>query len=491
MNAPQAAAYKGKAHVDAPVLDAAAMRGAGRVLDPPFRVVLASGRMLLIRRVLRVLPGKRIVGESELGGHRLLAKLFIDGNSARHWARERDGITTLTRAGIPTPSVVAAEPLAGEGHALLTRFLDGASTVLDAWGPISAEEPGNAAGLALLTPVFALLGGAHAAGLSHVDLHLGNFLCQGNLVHLIDGDAIRVFGQSRLPEKAAAAGLAMLLAQLPCSWEDHFAPLLTAYRTGNPHPPSLTALTCALRTQRTRRLKDYLGKIGRDCSLVAVSRSVDRFVAAVRSEARELQPLLADPDAWMARGEMLKHGNTSTVVCVEINGRALVVKRYNIKNAVHGLLRLWRPSRAWHAWREGHRLRLLGIPTPVPLALIEERIGPLRRRAWLITEHCPGQDLLEHLALDAEEGPPPCEAEALRRLFLTLHRQRISHGDLKATNLLWHQQAVVVIDLDAMRQHCSDAAYAAAWRRDRARLQRNWPANSALWHRLGEILPPA
>ena len=80
----------------------------------------------------------------------------------------------------------------------------------------------------------------------------------------------------------------------------------------------------------------------------------------------------------------LKRGRTATLARVEVNGRQLVIKRYNIKGPVHALSRSWRPSRAWHSWLEGHRLNFLGIATPRPLALVEQRAGPLRGKArWV------------------------------------------------------------------------------------------------------------
>lgn len=80
---------------------------------------------------------------------------------------------------------------------------------------------------------------------------------------------------------------------------------------------------------------------------------------------------------------------------------------------------------------------------------------------------------------------------AIASLFATLHRLRISHGDLKATNLLWHAGKVWLIDLDACIQHHSEAAYRKAWRRDRARLLRNWPEASVLGCWLQANMPPA
>ena len=81
-------------------------------------------------------------------------------------------------------------------------------------------------------------------------------------------------------------------------------------------------------------------------------------------------------------------------------------------------------------------------------------------------------------------------AQALVSLFRTLYALRISHGDLKATNLLWDQGRIVLIDLDAMVQHRSVRQHARAWQRDRSRLLRNWPQDSVLYQWLEANLPP-
>jgi tRNA A-37 threonylcarbamoyl transferase component Bud32 len=144
--------------------------------------------------------------------------------------------------------------------------------------------------------------------------------------------------------------------------------------------------------------------------------------------------------AAISAGVVLKDGGTCTVAKAVIGGRVLLIKRYNLKSLSHALGRAWRPSRAWHSWREAHRLQFLGISTPAPLALIEERLGPMRRRAWLVSEFCPGTNLLGHLSADRE--PSEEVGRAILNLFESMHRARISHGDMKATNLLWHSGQV-------------------------------------------------
>ncbi|PKO58869.1 MAG: hypothetical protein CVU19_06670 [Betaproteobacteria bacterium HGW-Betaproteobacteria-13] len=470
-----------------PLLDAAALQLAGRTPPAAFRIRLKDGRELQLIRLLRVLPGKRVVGEAVLDGEHVLAKLFVDKRSARYWLREHAGIAALAKAGIPTPAARLAEALPDGGHVLLTHFLGGARSLLEIWQSLPDTRPAATDASEVIATAFALLGQLHAAGLTHSDLHFGNFLQHENRLLLIDGDAVQAHGEPPLPSAATARDLAMLIAQLPRTWDGALAPLLEAYRHNNPHMPSTTEQAEALKTALAWRLRDYLDKTGRDCSLFSVTTRFRRFEAVLRSERNRLVPLLDNIDASIEAGTLLKRGNTCTVARVLIGAQPVVVKRYNLKNLRHALSRLWRPSRGWHSWREGHRLRLFGIPTPTPLALVEERWGPLRGRAWLITEHCPGIDLLTHL--DPDSAPPPAEASALHILFATLYRERISHGDLKATNLLWDGKDVQLIDLDAMQQHRSDAAHKRAWQRDRKRLLRNWPPDCALSGWLDAHLP--
>ena len=440
-------------------------------------------------RLLRVLPGKRIVGEGLFAGEHVLAKVFVAAGSERHWQQERAGIEALRRAGIPTPDVRSAAALLGGGQVLMTAFHADAESLASAWAGVENLPIGAVAAIAVLSPALGLLARMHRAGLAQEDLHLGNFLRAADALLVIDGDSVKDFGRT-LTAAEAAGNLGMLLAQLPAAWDAAKGALLTIYQeAGGIAGVDEAALQAAIDRVRSWRLKDFLGKCVRDCSLFAVEQSATRFASVLRESADRLAPLLADPDRALEAGIRLKSGNTCTVARVVLGESLAVIKRYNLKNVGHALSRLWRPSRAWHSWREAHRLQLFGIATPIPLALIEERLGPLRRRAWLIADDCPGVSLADHLSAECE--PPAAEALAIASLFATLHRLRISHGDLKATNLLWHAGKVWLIDLDACIQHHSEAAYRKAWRRDRARLLRNWPEASVLGCWLQANMPPA
>lgn len=468
------------------IADAGILRAAGRKPEVPFSVCMTDGAEVSVTHLLRLLPQKRVVGSGLFNGQVVLVKVFIAAESERHWQREQQGIALLMEAGLPTPELLAAGKLRGGGHVLLSRFLPSAETLADLLQRTASSDEA----VQLVAPALCLLARMHQVGLVHEDLHLGNFLQHQEMLYVIDGDAVsRPAKQGVLDSATARTNLALLLAQLPAEWDARVADLLAYYHSATVIRIDLAVLLQKIKQIRRARLHDFLRKSVRDCTLFAVKQDVRRFSTVLREHASSLSGLLADPEHFMAQGQLLKDGGTATVARVVLpEYGALVIKRYNLKNFRHALSRLWRPSRAWHSWREGLRLQFLGVATPQPLAMIEQRIGPLRQRAWLVTAHCPGPSLLEHL--DATQPPPAAEAAAIQALFKILLRERISHGDLKATNLLWHDGHVVVIDLDAMRQHRLRQSHQRAWQRDRRRLLRNWPQDSALYQWLEANLPP-
>lgn len=443
-----------------------ALEQSGWKVPETFSLDLPEGRLEFCR-ILRWLPGRRASGEALWNDRPVFAKLFFGEGAGRYAERELKGLEALRAGGLPTPALLAVVPCPGGGQLLLSEFISDAQSLEEA---VSSPD--------LLAPAFALLGRLHGAGLIHTDLHLGNFLRAHDRLLLIDGDGVR---PGEIEQQLD--NLALLLSQLPVFLDECWGELLSAYGYGE----AFDGLAGRVQAWRQRRLDRFLAKTLRNCTQFAVERSRSRFLALLRSEREALQPWVDQPDFPLETGRRLKSGGTCTVAAAELGGQSVVVKRYNLKNWRHGLSRAWRPSRAWHSWQEAHRLAFYGIATPKPLAMLEERWGPLRGRAFLVTEFCPGPSLM--YCLEAGSVPELPLAEAITGFFSVLCRLRITHGDLKATNLLWHQGQLLAIDLDAMTQHRSEAAFRRAWRRDRARLLRNWSSGTPLHHWLEGVLP--
>lgn len=480
-----------------------ALRDAGRTPPLPLRIELEDGAgaaELRLDSLLRVLPGQRYVGAANWRGRAVLAKLLVGGKAARHFQREREGVRLLAEQGLTTPLLLADGLKDNEGGWLLFEFLEGAQSLWDAWRAVEGQPMLSDDQQAVLGEALGVIAGVHARGLWQEDLHLDNLLRHDGKLYLIDGAGIRVESPGQpLSRKRVLENLGVFFAQLPAGLDPYLEELLVHYLLANgEHALPLEALQKEIAKVRRWRVRDLMKKIARDCSLFSVFKGPFGLRAVRREEASGLAPLLDAPDAFVDRGHLYKTGGAATVARVELDGRPLVVKRYNIKNLLHWFKRFWRPSRAWASWREGNRLDFLGIATPRPLAVIERRWLWLRGPAYLITDYLAGQDIIARFKpyLDQPEGgglPPESDLAALDRLFAALVRERISHGDLKGHNLFWQEQGEggqwALIDLDAMHRHSHEASFARAYARDRARFLRNWPRDSALHQLLDERLP--
>lgn len=470
----------------------AELQQAGRAPQLPLSLELA-GETLRLERLLRVLPGQRYVALAQWRGRAVLAKLLVGGKAERHYQRELDGARLLADQGLTTPALLAEGFASGQGGWLLFDYLNGAENLWNAWRSVAHQPLLSDAQQAVLGEALEAIARLHGKGLWQADLHLDNLLRHDGHLYLIDGGGVQVetAGQP-LSRQRVLENLGVFFAQLPAELDAHLEELLIFYLLANgEHALPLEQLQSEVDKVRRWRLRDFLRKTGRDCSLFAARIGAFGLRVLRRDSEPLLQPLLNELDARIDAGHLYKTGGAATVARIQVEGQPLVLKRYNVKSLLHWFKRFWRPSRAWHSWREGNRLQLLGIATPTPLAVIERRFCWLRGRAYLITDYCGGQDIIARFEAYRHASPPEAELLALERLFAALLRERISHGDLKGHNLFWDdaQGAWSLIDLDAMRQHRSARSFARAYARDRARFLRNWPADSALYRLLDQRLP--
>jgi len=191
-----------------------------------------------------------------------------------------------------------------------------------------------------------------------------------------------------------------------------------------------------------------------------------------------VQGMMSDVDALVARGEMLKAGKRCTVVRLwSLEGGEWTARRYNMKGrghtAVHWLLR----SRAGWSWRNAMLLDRVGLATPEPLLWAEERmLGVLRMRSLLITRYVKGLSLWEMVSSGQLARERLFEvAEQVGRIWVTLGRLNIGHGDMKATNFIVDSEnRLWMIDLDSLRVLRNRLMLARQRRQDLARFMRYW-----------------
>jgi len=319
------------------------------------------------------------------------------------------------------------------------------------------------------------------AGLEQRDIHLDNFLLSDERLYTLDGGGIHLSGDGELSVRQSVDNLALFFAQFYPQFDALIEAAFQTYtrrRAWGAGTVTYARLQQRVRFFRNKRLRRYLKKIFRDCSAFDCIKNWRKYSVCDRTLATgEMLDFLADPDASLQSGDMkyLKQGNTCTLWAVRVDQRMLVVKRYNIKGVAHRISRAFRATRAAVSWKNAHRLTMYEILTARPVALVEERFGPVRGRAWYISEYVQG-DNARALCGRPVAGliDPQLAGASVVDLLQQLASCRIIHGDMKATNLILSDHGAAVIDLDAMHEHDSDAVFKRLHHRDLDRFMRNW-----------------
>ena len=172
----------------------------------------------------------------------------------------------------------------------------------------------------------------------------------------------------------------------------------------------------------------------------------------------------------------MKDGNSTTVAEFCLENKNYVIKRYNLKSSLQRVKYLFKLSRAARCWKNASILRMIGIKTPRPFILIEDRLfGFLRGKAYFVSEKIEALNLLEYISgKGLEQADMPMIALSFRNLFQVMIDHRISHGDMKASNFIYRNNELIVLDLDAMRRHRSQRSFRKAITKDFNRFLRNW-----------------
>lgn len=453
----------------------------GRNLEVPFRLLLKSDGSsieLICESIARIIPGKRLVCIGKWNDKPVAVKIFLNSKSAgRHSDREIKGINALKNAGIKTPALLLQGNLQQDDTSALVF-----QRVIPAFNPhkvfdMAATDEKRSE---LLKRIAVVIAEQHEAGLKQKDLHLGNFLLSDNDIYTIDGDTVDT-GQTGtpLPKAMSLNNLGLFLAQLNPKLEHLFFAAFQVYTAKRSWPSNsglFSQLLKEVNFQRKNRSKKYLHKIFRECTSFVCHKSWNSHMVCDRNFYHgEIKKLIADPDSVIDSSRLLKDGNSATVALAEVNGKLLVIKRYNIKNFMHALKRCLRNTRAWTSWRNAHRLELLGIPTPKPIAFLERRWGPFRSTSYYISEYIDGRDLYRLITSDKSRK---INIEALSisfgEMLKLLADANMSHGDFKATNFIVAGKKLYIIDIEGMRKHSCRWSLKRSLKRDCRRFMKNW-----------------
>jgi tRNA A-37 threonylcarbamoyl transferase component Bud32 len=360
---------------------------------------------------------------------------------------EFENALALAARGVPAIEPVAwggpDGPWPGESL-LVTRARDGAVPFAELLEALPARPAVERRVVAAALGRF--LAKLHDAGVTHPDPHPGNFLVERPRsgpprFDLLDLHAVRFTAPLSWPEARANLVLLNRWFQLRATRTDRMR-FWSAYRTARRTGPLLDpaaareveAATLASNLRFwAARVRDCLG---RTRHFPRVRKGSLSGYAVRDLPADVLARLLADPDALLRSGRVLKDSRTSTVSAFALpDGRRVVLKRVNVRRWWEPLKNLFRPSAVLRSWAAGHALRDRWLPTPRPLAVLHRRRRGLPAEGYLLVDEVPAAvGLTEFVA--AHPGPLGGLVPRLGRVVRTVHDRHVSHRDLKAANVM-------------------------------------------------------
>lgn len=467
-----------------------------------FSITLPDASTLEVKAIVRRVPGKRIVCQSLWNNQNVYAKIFFGEDAEKYALRDKQGIQQLLDAKIPTPKVMfyGALPdnvLSGKGfsdkvdkncesYILILEAID-ASNIETTWNslPLCSSQR-----LQIATDLVFEVARHHNANLYQSDLYFKNFLQQGSLIYTLDGDGIR-----SLPKydtgQLCLRNLAALLSKLDVlEVEKWLVALLKSYGKARHWNtlPRIELMQHLINVHRHKVARGYADKkVFRTCTDVQVRVEANQFFAVTRAYAGNdelrnvalLDESLHVPD--------FKKGNTCTVGLLKTNlatidAQKIVIKRYNVKSWWHGVTRRFRKTRAAISWANAHRLKLLGIETVQPVSLLEERFffGKLSRRSYFLSKFVDAPNVDEYFAKEHDKAKRAELVKHIVELFYRLYLLKISHGDMKASNLKIVDNQPVLLDLDSMVHHRFGLIAKYRHARDLRRFMRNWQSEESL-----------
>ena len=421
------------------------------------------------QKVLRLLPGKRLVVEAKSKRHHVVIKLFASAKKGqRELEREYQGYQLAKKAGVLVPERLFSGYNQQGCLMVAYQFCNNGETLLQLDDTRRNEQLGA---------LFSCIRKLHSYGVYQDDIHLDNFLLADSKLYLIDLGSIKKHrpGQS-LNEITSLNNIARLIAQFTFDERGLLRPHLEQYYRergsgyNNTARPRLANLT---NKAWQKRKNNYLKKCFRNCTDTIYHKSASQQWA-FNSDflSGEAESFVLDIEKIVAAGEFLKEGKSATVVRAEVAGVQLVIKRYNIKNKWHFVRRCFRSSRAAASWENANLFKFMGISTAQPIGFIENRIMGLRHTAYFICEYIPAKELS---SIYEQRVPTDDELKQFQHIFSCLRQSKVSHGDLKASNFLISDSGkITLIDLDAMKQHRYKFTFEKAFFKDQVRFKANW-----------------
>jgi serine/threonine protein kinase len=283
------------------------------------------------------------------------------------------------------------------------------------------------------------------SGLFHKDLHAGNFLWDGESFFLTDLHNARIVRGLSLNQRLF--NLAHLFHSLRWAWgeeerlrfiEKYFEEASVPFQKKEEMLQHVHSLMNRLQKRqwrsRTKRcLKESTGfSVRREMGIRYYHRRDFPLDSLKKILKEHLRLLKENPSA------LVKHSSEVAVSILGDAKRRVSVKHYRPVNFLDHFKECFRRSKGLKAWIAGNSLRVRGIPSLKPLALVEKRTWLGLEDSFFLMEASEAHQQLDRYIL---KGFKDLQG---KRLFMKtfaqwlsyLHRMDIYHKDMKSSNIL-------------------------------------------------------
>ena len=434
---------------------------------------------VICEQVVRLVPRKRMLLFATWGKTKVAVKIFYErGRAEKTSLKDVFGINILTKSNVPTPKLLYNGTIdKGRIKILILERLNNCFSMLELYAQRKSIDDIRLA----LSSLIIELATQHVLGILQRDLHLNNFLISKEKIYTLDGGQIEKF-DNPLCKKLSIEYLALFLAQLGVGNDKTVNELFDIYtksRSWIVKKADIKLFRYHLYQKRQERWKSFQKKIFRDSSAFRAIRKFNKSIVYNRQfESENFLDLLHNPEKYMhsKNAEMMKDGDSTTVIKLNLDGRSYVIKRYNLKHSLHRIRRALRTTRAVKSWMMSNHLYLFGVLTPKPVAFIENNILGVRGRSYFIMEYVKGEDLLSYYSKEQSHTI----AKKTVSLFQSLIDLKITHGDLKATNILIHNNNPYFIDFDGAVHHNTNFLLKRSFKKEIRRFMKNWQNNQVV-----------
>lgn len=432
-----------------------------------------------ILKILRVIPNKRGVflaviidvdSDSGKNSNKVIIKSFLDKNKYyRNYKLYKNGYNLLLENNLLTP-IIKQEYIDHKNNIayIVTEYIENISKL---------EEQEYLIENYYIKAVSDL----HNCGIYQQDLHFNNFIINNNKVFFLDCEGVKKSRCNKILYNNFCDLLSQVNIDLSTKWTDYINLYIKLLNHIDDNHINYNNKLKNILFKKTKKLLKYnifnfLAKTRRDCSNFKVLYNYNKsyknciFNRVFYYNYKELlEDLMSNPEGFIKKHtiKVIKSGSKTHIYLLEYNDFKFVIKKYsknnmrekNIKNKfnfINNLKHLLIKPRCVKSWENANLLKYLGIGTPEPLGFIKDikkLLGfDLMQDSYYLMSYCADYMQLADI-INNKSSDKYSKFDCINNIRDLLHKfkfLRIAHRDFKSQNVGYSNNALCVLDLDAM-----------------------------------------